>query len=132
MVVLRTSAAHVCRCEDLMNRRKFLRSGSSVAVASALLPLRNFGHAATLPLPPAGADGWVSLLNGRDLNGWYSMLQKSGKDVAQKRGIVVMEQEMLHILGNDVTGEPAEPGYLATNREFENVHIRTEYKWGVK
>jgi len=62
-----------------MNRRKFLRSGSSMAVGAALLPLRNFGYTATLPLPPAGADGWVSLLNGRDLNGWYSVLSKSGK-----------------------------------------------------
>ena len=83
-------------------------------------------------LPPAGADGWISLLNGRDLTGWYTMLQKSGKDVAQTRKIVVMEQEMLHILGNELTGEPVEPGYIATNQEFENVHIRVEYKWGVK
>jgi len=60
------------------------------------------------------------------------MLQKSGKDVAQTRKIVVVEQEMLHILGNEVTSEPAEPGYIATNQEFENVHIRVEYKWGVK
>ena len=43
-----------------------------------------------------------------------------------------MEQEMLHILGNEMTGEPMEPGYIATNQEFENVHIRVEYKWGVK
>ena len=46
--------------------------------------------------------------------------------------MVLMEQEMLHIMGNEVTTEPAEPGYLATNQEFENVHIRVEYKWGVK
>ena len=39
---------------------------------------------------------------------------------------------MLHILGNEVTAEPVEPGYLSTNQEFENVHIRVEYKWGVK
>jgi hypothetical protein len=83
-------------------------------------------------LPAAGADGWISLLNGHDLTGWYSMLKKSGKDVAQSRKIVVMEQDMLHILGNEVTAEPMETGYLATHQEFENVHIRVEYKWGVK
>jgi len=27
-----------------------------------------------LPLPPAGADGWVSLINGRNLEGFYTML----------------------------------------------------------
>jgi len=44
----------------------------------------------------------------------------------------MMEQDMLHILGNEVTAEPMETGYLATHEEFENVHIRVEYKWGVK
>jgi hypothetical protein len=117
-----------------MNRRSFLKA--SLPMASSLLwPPRvglAEGFAPQLSLPPAGADGWISLLNGRDLTGWYTMLQKSGKDVAQTRKIVVMEQEMLHILGNEVTAEPGEPGYIATNQEFENVHIRVEYKWGVK
>ena len=45
---------------------------------------------------------WISLLNGHDLTGWYSMLEKSGKDVAQSRKIVMMEQDMLDILGNEV------------------------------
>jgi Domain of Unknown Function (DUF1080) len=113
-----------------MNRRGFLKASLPVATSPLWLP--HVGLAEQLSLPPAGADGWISLLNGRDLTGWYTMLQKSGKDVAQARKIVVMEQEMLHILGNEVTAEPAEPGYIATNQEFGNVHIRVEYKWGVK
>jgi hypothetical protein len=115
-----------------MNRRKFLRSGSSVAIGSALFPLRNFSLAATPPLPPAGADGWVSLLNGRDLNGWYSVLSKSGKGAAEQRGMVTMEENMLHIMGNETGQSATESGYLATTQDFENVHIRVEYKWGVK
>jgi hypothetical protein len=67
-----------------------------------------------------------------DLTGWYTMLEKSGKGVAEKRNMVMMEEGMLHIMGNPESGEPAEPGYLATNQEFENVHIRLEYKWGMK
>ena len=51
--------------------------------------------------------------------------------------MVVMEEGMLHIMGNEESGDEktgvvAEPGYLATNQEFENVHIRVEYKWGMK
>jgi hypothetical protein len=116
-----------------MNRRKFLGSGSAVAIGSALIPLRNLGHAAAVPaLPPAGGDGWVSLLNGRDLNGWYSMLAKSGKGAAEQRGMVTIEENMLHIMGNVAGPSPAEAGYLATTQDFENVHIRVEYKWGVK
>jgi hypothetical protein len=94
--------------------------------------LRNLGHAVAAPLPPAGADGWVSLLNGRDLNGWYSMLAKSGKGVAEQRGMATIEENMLHIMGNQAGQTAAEAGYLATNQDFENVHIRVEYKWGVR
>ena len=103
-----------------------------MAVGAALLPLRNFGYTATLPLPPAGADGWVSLLNGRDFNGWYSVLGKSGKGAAEQRGMVTVEENMLHIMGNEAGQSAAEAGYLATTQDFENVHIRVEYKWGVK
>ena len=117
-----------------MNRRDFLKVSISTAAGPLLFPHRGIAQALTprLPLPAAGADGWISLLNGRDLSGWYTMLRKSGRDVAQEKKMVLMEQEMLHIMGNEVTTEPAEPGYLATNQEFENVHIRVEYKWGVK
>lgn len=85
-----------------------------------------------LSLPPAGADGWVSLLNGRDFSSWYSVLQHSGRGVAEQRGIIAMEDEMLHILGNGLNDGAVESGYLATNQEFENVRIRVEYKWGQK
>jgi hypothetical protein len=118
----------------MINRRKFLKAGVPLAASPIWLPHCGWAQslASSTALPAAGADGWISLLNGRDLTGWYTMLQKSGKNVAEARKVVVMEQEMLHILGNDMNAEPAEAGYLATNQEFENVHIRVEYKWGVK
>ena len=117
----------------MMNRRDLLKASVPIVASPWWFPRWASAQAApALSLPPAGADGWVSLLNGRDLTGWYSMLEKSGKHVAEQKKIVLMEQEMLHILGNEVTDEPMETGYLATNQEFENVHIRVEYKWGVK
>jgi len=117
-----------------MNRRDFLKLSLPIATGPLWLPHQSLaqGFAPPPSLPPAGADGWISLINDRDLTGWYTMLSKSGKDVAQAKGIVRIEQEMLHILGNEMTAEPAETGYVATNQEFENVHIRVEYKWGVK
>ena len=112
-----------------MKRRDFLLAGSAAVAGPLLFPGRSLAQS-VVALPAAGADGWVSLMNGRDLSGWYTMLQKSGKGVAEKRGMVTMEEGMLHIMGNVAAGaEPAEPGYLATNQEFENVHIRVEYKW---
>ena len=118
-----------------MNRRNFLKTSGALSVGSLLLPhaglAQSPAQSPVVPLPPAGADGWVSLINGRDLTGWYSMLQTSGKGVAEAKKIVTMESEMLHIMGNQVTDEHFENGYLATNQEFENVRIRVEYKWGM-
>lgn len=116
----------------LMKRRDFLIGSSALALTPVLLSSRAVGQATSSALPPPGADGWVSLLNGRDLTGWYTVLQKSGKGFAEAHQIVTVEEEMLHILGNEEGLLPAEAGYLATKQEFENVHIRVEYKWGMK
>lgn len=113
-----------------MDRRNFIKIGSSSVAGAMLLPAWA-AHAAPA-LPPPGSDGWIALFNGRDLSGWYTMLASSGKGVAEKRKMVTVEQEMLHIMGNEVTGELFEAGYLATQQEFGNVHIRLEYKWGMK
>lgn len=118
-----------------MNRRKFIQSGAACAVlpmvASRGLAAQSAAQT-TPPLPPAGADGWVSLLNFRNLDGFYTMLEHSGKGIAEKRGMVTFEDGMLHVMGNQVTNEPAESGYIATDQEFENYRLRAEYKWGVK
>lgn len=74
---------------------------------------------------------WTPLFNGHNLDGWYTFLQRSGKD-KDPRGSVRIENGMIHILGNDVTSEEAESGYVATNREFGDCRIRVEYKWGTK
>ena len=118
-----------------MNRREFIKAGTTLAMAPAILTRAQSPQVidpAPPRLPAAGADGWVSLLNGRDLSGWYTMLQRSGKGVAEEQRMILMEEEMLHIMGNEEGKFPAEGGYLATNQEFANVRIRVEYKWGVK
>ena len=72
-----------------VNRRDFLRAGvAAVAVPSLAAQSSLAQAAAAAPLPSAGVDGWISLFNGHDLTGWYSMLQNSGKGVAEKRSIV--------------------------------------------
>ena len=118
-----------------MNRREFIKAGTTLAMAPAIRT-RTQSPQVIDPAPPglpaAGADGWVSLLNGRDLSGWYTMLQRSGKGVAEEQRMILIEEEMLHIMGNEEGKFPAEGGYLATNQEFANVRIRVEYKWGVK
>ncbi len=115
-----------------MHRRDFLKTSAAAGFVAAIPSQVNAQSAVMPALPPAGADGWISLLNGRDFTGWYTVLQRSGRGVAEQRHIVAMEDEMLHILGNDVNESDIESGYLATHQEFGNVRIRVEYKWGQK
>lgn len=116
-----------------MNRRDFLKKSVALTVSPMFLQHRGLAQASTPrpSWPQAGADGWVSLINGRDLNGWYTVLAQSGRDSDSAHAMVAMEENMLHILGNKAIGEPSQPGYIATHQEFENVHIRVEYKWGI-
>jgi hypothetical protein len=81
-------------------------------------------------------NGWVSLFNGKDFNGWYTYLDSSGKNKDAK-GVFKVENGMIHILdvpmsdGKTPNGK-SDNGYLATNQDFSNVRIHAEYKWGVK
>jgi hypothetical protein len=113
-----------------MNRRQFLRA--SLPVAAPLLAARPTGAQRPADPPAPAADGWIPLFNGRNLDGWYTFLQRSGRDAAEKNGYVSVENGLLHIMGREVAGDSVESGYLSTVAEFENVRIRVEYKWGVK
>jgi len=104
-----------------MNRRDFLKKSVALTVSPMFLQHRGLAQASTPrpSWPQAGADGWVSLINGRDLNGWYTVLAQSGRDSDSAHAMVAMEENMLHILGNKAIGEPSQPGYIATHQEFE-------------
>jgi hypothetical protein len=121
-----------------MNRREFFRFGAPIVTAPLLFERETRARTSSAvpqgasTLPPPGTDGWISLFNGRNLDGWYTFLQNSGRSVAETRGMVTIEEGLLHIMGNQATGQNAEAGYIATDREFENVRIRVEYKWGTK
>lgn len=114
-----------------MNRRDFFRR-SVPLVGAPLLGSRDLSAQAARVLPAAAADGWIALFNGRNLDGWYTFLQTSGRDVAQTRGMVQVEGGLLHIMGNELTSQNAESGYIATLQEYDNCRVRVEYKWGVK
>ena len=65
-----------------------------------------------------------SLLNGKDLKGWYSFLTTKGKNNDPEK-VFKMENGLLHISGKEF-------GYICTEKEFENFHLAVEFKWGVK
>lgn len=66
----------------------------------------------------------IQLFNGQNLDGWYTFLQRSGKNHDPKN-VFWVEDGMIRISGE-------EWGCITTNEEFENYHLVTEFKWGEK
>lgn len=95
--------------------------------AACLLVLGSTMHSASR----LAGDGWIPLFNGKNLDGWYTYLEDSGKNNDPQR-VFKVENGMIHILDIPMADGKAPNGYLATNRDFSDVRIHAEFKWGVK
>ena len=62
------------------------------------------------------------LWNGKDLSGFYTYLKTSGKNNDPDHVFKVLDG-MVHVSGKEY-------GYFATEREYENYHLKVEFKWG--
>mgnify|MGYP002622773413 CR=1 FL=1 len=76
-------------------------------------------------------EGWQLLFNGRNLSGWYTFLQEHGRD-HDPDGIVTIERGMIHLYKNAPAGSPVLMGYIATEKEWSDYHLRLEYRWADK
>jgi hypothetical protein len=89
--------------------------------------------------PLAPKDKWISLFNGKNLDGWDTYLGRetddNGKDLT---GVPVgFNTDPKHVF--TVVKEDGKPairisgetwGALITKQEFENYHLRLQFKWG--
>ena len=74
--------------------------------------------------------GWKPLFNGTNLNGWYVVLKSSKSD--DSNHLVQVEDGAIHMY-KDAPGGSSQPvGYIVTDQEYSNYHLRLEYKWGAK
>jgi hypothetical protein len=64
------------------------------------------------------------LFNGTDLKGWYTFLDKNGKNNDPEK-VFSVSNSMLHITGKEF-------GYMCTEKTYTNFHLVVEFKWGVK
>lgn len=81
---------------------------------------------------PSPADGkWTPLFNGRDLTGWYTFLQKHGKNHDPDR-VVTIEDGLIHLYKHAADGSEVVMGYIATEKEYGNYHLRFQYRWRTK
>lgn len=81
----------------------------------------------------AGADDapWIQLFNGRDLGGWYTFLQKHGKNSDPDR-VITIEDGAIHLYKNATDRSQVVMGYIGTEKEYGNYHLRLQYRWGPK
>jgi hypothetical protein len=78
----------------------------------------------------ADHSGWAPLFNRTNLNGWYIVLRNSRSD--DTNHLVQVENGAIHMYKDAPADSPQPAGYIVTEKEYSNYHLRLEYKWGTK
>ncbi|HVT87664.1 MAG TPA: ThuA domain-containing protein [Tepidisphaeraceae bacterium] len=86
--------------------------------------------ATAAPASLAG-DGFMPLFNGKDMANFYTFRQVDGKNNDPEH-VFKIEDGMIHMLDMADITQSQPNGYMATNNEYRNYHLRLEYKWGEK
>jgi hypothetical protein len=81
--------------------------------------------------PADAAERWTPLFNGRDLTGWYTFVQKHGKNRDPDR-VITIEDGAIHLYKDAPEGSTVVMGYIATEKEYGDYHLRLQYRWGGK
>ena len=76
-------------------------------------------------------EAFQPLFNGRDLTGWYTFLQKHGKG-RDPDHVITIDDGAIHLYKNAADASTVVMGYIATEREFGDYHLRFQYRWGTK
>lgn len=91
-----------------------------------IISQRNYAQTAaeTLRINKLVRQRTVSLFNGRDLAGWYTFLQKQGRDKDPDQ-VFKVEKKQIHISGYEY-------GCITTDKEYKDYDLEVEFKWGSK
>ena len=82
-------------------------------------------------VPQDGGKGFHPLFNGKNLDGWYTFLQKHGKNHDPDR-VITLEDGMIRLYKHAVDGDEVVMGYIGTEKEYGDFHLRFQYRWGTK
>lgn len=69
---------------------------------------------------PVTKDPFISLFNGKNLDGWHTFLVDKTADPAKN---FLIEDNTLHVVGKDL-------GYAITETGYSNYHFKVDFKWG--
>jgi Domain of Unknown Function (DUF1080) len=73
---------------------------------------------------------WKPLFNGQNLDGWDVVIN-SGKSVDSDH-LVQVENGAIHMYKDATAGMPQPAGYIVTQKDYSNYHLRLQYCWGTK
>ncbi len=75
-------------------------------------------------------DGYTPLFNGKDFSNFY--LVSGNKRIAEPSPLFQIHDGMIHMY-KDAPDKSKQPhGYVITEKEYSNYHLRFQYKWGTK
>lgn len=110
---------------NLFMKKSFFTSFAFLYMA-LIIPMCNLAQASkkVIKETQVSSQNVHHLFNGKNLNGWYTFLQKSGRNNDPKKVFSVING-MIHIGGE-------EWGCITTNKEYTNYRLVAEFKWGGK
>ena len=100
-----------------------------LAVMMTLVAGLGFVEPGRKPDAPAKPAGFTPLFNGKNLDGWYTFLQKHGKNADPDR-VITVEDGAIRLYKNAKDGELVVMGYIGTEKEYGDYHLRVQYRWG--
>jgi hypothetical protein len=74
---------------------------------------------------PVTNDQFITLFNGKNLEGWNTFLRDIGSNKDPNNNFRVEEDGSLCVKGKDL-------GYLITEKGYSNFHFKVDFKWGEK
>ena len=78
----------------------------------------------------SAGDGFQPLFNGKDFTGWQIISR--GKKNEDPDKLFQVHDGMIHMYKDAPDGSKQPFGYIVTEREFSDYHLRFQYKWGKK
>lgn len=111
-----------------MNYRRFF------SFMMVMVILLNHGSILDAQNVASSKKGFVSLFNGKNLDGWYLKIRSGDEDLAKK--VYAVDKGMIHVFKDFPkeyelnTGKNATHGLFYTNKKYSKFIFKFEYKWG--